>query len=945
MQHKNDIRLDCRFGSDVLQLRPSPTRCFMNHWYDIPVSPLRSSLPLCVILLIGSLLAPTNPSYAQKPEAGKPEASEAMEKTPDKVKEKVAQSDSNPASKGKGATENAKPVSKPTLAIVGATVHTLGPQGTIQDAVILMADDKITAVGKNLKIPEGTEQIDASGMTVTPGLIDSGSSLWLTSAAANSTASDASLNVLDGVDAFDEQWNEVVRHGVTSVYVQPGSRGTLGGYGAVLSVVPGESGPVVLQEFAAVQASLGIGASSNQARVQQLERTKKALKDAVGYQEKWDKYNAYLKKKEAAKKAASESKSASKKSSDEKKTDSDKSGTQKSTQAKPAGTRSRAAPTQKPSSSSSKDAGKADEKKEEKPPTKPDQDDRLQRLAKVAAGKIPMRLEIHSADDAHYAHQLLKEFPDLQIVLTGLSDLRSATESIVDLGVPVVVGPWLAAESSYRSDPDAATHWADMLGSYNGALVIASGGATARSSRLLRAHASRAIAAGIPEDKALAAITIDAARSLGVDDSIGSIVAGKRADLVAFQGNALDTSAPVSLVISGGKIVHRLDAKTTPSRTDSPTITTDILSLGSLESSKVALRTRNFLQPDGTTAPQTVVIDRDRNVIVSVAPIDADVDASVQVIDLGDAWITPGVYSAHATLGLSSLVDPQLSDSTYVVAADAVSSDFKGETQLVESGLLRALVAPSDSNTLSGSASLVQLGAKEQVVSRIAATKFSMSGSARSISRFPSSLAGQSQLIRQSLDGQLLDTRLYIPKAAQERLAKERADRLKAIASGETLAIISASSDADMRAALDLIESRKLKAAMVGPQQLAPFIDRLKSLDVTVIAKPVAVADYNWYCQDLADASQAGVTVCFAGENAQQLRLTAALATESGMSPSAALSGLCFGLDGHVSNKRTSADFVIWSHSPLSLSAKPLCVMVDGKIVSTDLDQRGTDEN
>ncbi|GAB5404121.1 MAG: hypothetical protein Aurels2KO_23520 [Aureliella sp.] len=936
----------------------------MNHWYGTPVSLLRSSLTAWALLLIGCMLAPASLAQAQKANSKKlatDQKAPAQDKDGDTVKEEEAKQKSSSEAVGDDASDatKPKPAAKPTLAVIGATVHTLGPKGTIENAVILLTEDKIAAVGKGLKVPDGIDQIDASGLILTPGLIDASSRLWLTSSAATSTASDASLNVLDGVDPFDDQWHEVVRHGVTSVYVQPGSRGTLGGYGAVLSVVPAEQGPVVHHEHAAVQASIGIGATSNRTRVQQLDRTKKALKDAVAYQEKWDKYNAYLKKKKAAEKAGSKKKSSSpsadsKKPSDSK-TDTSKSGSpkpdaEKAKTRQPQRTTGRPAPTHKSADkpkdegkADSKDSPKEDSKKAEKPPTKPEQDDRKERLAKVASGAIPMRLEINNSDDAFYARQLLKEFPDLQIVLTGLSDLRSATDSVADLGVPVVVGPWLEAESGYRSSPDAATQWAKMLDGYEGALVIGSGGATARSSRLLRAHASRAVSCGFSTEQALAAITINAARSLGVASSVGSIAAGKRADLAGFQGHPLDTSASVSLVISGGKVVFHSEADRIPAAT--PDALHTIAELDSIESTKIALRTQNYLNSDGTTVPRTVIVDRDRAIVVRVDAIDAEVDSSIQVIDLGEAWVTPGLFSAHATLGLSGLVDPGLSDATYVVAADAFSSGFDDESKLVESGLLRALLAPSDANTLSGSASLVRLGAKEPIVSRIAATKFSMSDEARSISRFPSSLAGQSQLIQQSLNGQLLDTRLYIPQAAQERLAKERLDRLKSIASGETLAVIAASSNADMRAALDLIESRKLKAAIIGPQQLTPFVDRLKSLNVTVIARPIVVNDYNWYCQDLADASNAGVTICFAGEDAEDLRLTAAMAVESGMSPTAALISLCFGLDGPKSDKPTSADFVIWSHSPLSLSAKPMCVMVDGEIVSTDLDQRGTDEN
>ena len=42
--------------------------------------------------------------------------------------------------------------------------------GTIEDGTLLLDNGKITAIGKDLAIPQGAEVIDASGKWVTPGL-------------------------------------------------------------------------------------------------------------------------------------------------------------------------------------------------------------------------------------------------------------------------------------------------------------------------------------------------------------------------------------------------------------------------------------------------------------------------------------------------------------------------------------------------------------------------------------------------------------------------------------------------------------------------------------------------------------------------------------------------------------------------------------------------------
>ena len=55
-------------------------------------------------------------------------------------------------------------------AIVGGKVHTVGPQGTLDDATIIIADGRIQSVGKGLAVPAGAQIIEAGGKIITPGL-------------------------------------------------------------------------------------------------------------------------------------------------------------------------------------------------------------------------------------------------------------------------------------------------------------------------------------------------------------------------------------------------------------------------------------------------------------------------------------------------------------------------------------------------------------------------------------------------------------------------------------------------------------------------------------------------------------------------------------------------------------------------------------------------------
>ena len=61
---------------------------------------------------------------------------------------------------------------EPPLAIRNAAVETLAAAGRVEGATVLFRDGKIAAVGKDVKASPNAKVIDATGMYVTPGIID-----------------------------------------------------------------------------------------------------------------------------------------------------------------------------------------------------------------------------------------------------------------------------------------------------------------------------------------------------------------------------------------------------------------------------------------------------------------------------------------------------------------------------------------------------------------------------------------------------------------------------------------------------------------------------------------------------------------------------------------------------------------------------------------------------
>src|SRR3546814_12870661 len=71
----------------------------------------------------------------------------------------------------------AMPVAAQTVAITGGRVLTMGPAGEIERGTVVITGGRIVAVGADVAVPAGAKIIDATGKTVTPGLVAAGKAL------------------------------------------------------------------------------------------------------------------------------------------------------------------------------------------------------------------------------------------------------------------------------------------------------------------------------------------------------------------------------------------------------------------------------------------------------------------------------------------------------------------------------------------------------------------------------------------------------------------------------------------------------------------------------------------------------------------------------------------------------------------------------------------------
>jgi imidazolonepropionase-like amidohydrolase len=151
------------------------------------------------------------------------------------------------------------------------------------------------------------------------------------------------------------------------------------------------------------------------------------------------------------------------------------------------------------------------------------------------------------------ALRLAKEF-DIRIVLDGAAESYLVIDRIKAAGVPVILHPTMARAGEETESLSMET--ASVLRKAGVLFAIQSGyEGYVPKTRVVLWEAGLAAARGLTFDEALASITIDAARLLGIDTRVGSIEPGKDGDVALFDGDPFEYTSHVTAVVAGGVIV------------------------------------------------------------------------------------------------------------------------------------------------------------------------------------------------------------------------------------------------------------------------------------------------------------------------------------------------------------------------------------------------------
>ena len=188
------------------------------------------------------------------------------------------------------------------------------------------------------------------------------------------------------------------------------------------------------------------------------------------------------------------------------------------------------------------------------PEKRPALDLRLEALARIVAGEWPLLVTADRATDIEAALRVAEEF-GIRIVLDSAAESHLLVDRIRAAGVPVILHPTMKRAGSGETE-NASFETAATLRKAGIPVALQSGYESyVPKTRVVLFEAGVASANGLTIPEALATITIDAARILGVADRIGSLEPGKDADLALFDGDPFEYTTHCTGVVIDGAVV------------------------------------------------------------------------------------------------------------------------------------------------------------------------------------------------------------------------------------------------------------------------------------------------------------------------------------------------------------------------------------------------------
>ncbi|MCW8091386.1 amidohydrolase family protein [Alteromonas sp. ASW11-130] len=170
-------------------------------------------------------------------------------------------------------------------------------------------------------------------------------------------------------------------------------------------------------------------------------------------------------------------------------------------------------------------------------------------LKKVLNGNMPLFMQADRAADIRQVIAFKQRHPDIKVVLVHGVEAWRVAEQLADNNIPVIIDPEFNLPGGF--DQLGAT-LANAARLEKAGVVVAIGMDT-HNIRLAAQHAGNAVANGLSHEAGLASLTSAPAKILGMQDTIGSISQGKRADIVIWSGDPLEVTEAAEQVFVNGE--------------------------------------------------------------------------------------------------------------------------------------------------------------------------------------------------------------------------------------------------------------------------------------------------------------------------------------------------------------------------------------------------------
>ena len=726
--------------------------------------------------------------------------------------------------------------------IRGATVlPASGPP--LENTSILVRDGKIAALGRDLEASDGVVEIDAHGLYVMPGIIDTHSHIAIKGGVNEATQSIvAEVRVKDAVRSDDVRIFRALAGGVTTARLLHGSANVIGGQDAVIKLRYGKPAHALILHDApqGIKFALGENVKRNQDRFPNtrmgVEATiVRAFTEARAYRDRQARHQKHL-----------------------------------------------------------AEGGNGNAVDAEFPVRR---DLRLEALAQVLEKQVLIHSHCYRADEILMLLRTAERFgirvQSLQHVLEGY---KVAPEIAAHGAFCSPFADWWAYKiEAYDAIP------------YNAALLLEAGvkpclkSDDAELMRHMNQEAAKMVRYGaMSEQDALKTITLWPAEQLGLEDRIGSIEIGKDADLALFNGHPLNSFARCEMTLVDGEVYFQRSERCgmaglgTASIDERALQTADLnsqrsqLDLSDLSAGVIALKGATVYPVSGPKIENgTVLIEGDK---IAAVGSDVTIPPDAQRIDVAGLEIYPGLIDAGTTLGLievgavrethdfneGGLFQPDLRTGT------AINPDSELIPVARAGGITTVLSLPTG-GVVSGRSSLIKLSgwtAPEMNVEEVVGLHVQWP-------RRPSEEATKDQKENRKKRLRQLDELFTLAKhynrvrsedAELDALEDPRMEAMLPFVRGRRPVIIEADRQSEIAEALKFAEKHELKLILSGATDAWKLAEQLKQRDVAVITGPVMTGpleSYDPYDAPYANAHAlhaAGVRFCIRSNSASNSR-------------------------------------------------------------------------